>query len=63
MTEFGLGLQTDKRPGSYAPLARLAEDGGFDVVTAFNDLWFSPHCPRCSRSPQPPNACASGRRA
>jgi len=43
--ELGLGLQTDKRPGSYAPLARLAEDGGFDVVTAFNDLWFQPALP------------------
>ena len=43
--ELGLGLQTDKRPGSYAPLARLAEEGGFDVVTAFNDLWFQPSLP------------------
>jgi 5,10-methylenetetrahydromethanopterin reductase len=43
--ELGLGLQTDKRPGSYAPLARLAEDGGFEVVTAFNDLWFQPSLP------------------
>jgi 5,10-methylenetetrahydromethanopterin reductase len=45
VTEFGLGLQTDKPPGSYAPLARLAEDGGFDVVTAFNDLWYQPALP------------------
>ena len=45
MTELGLGLQTDKRPGSYAALARLAEDGGFDVVTAFNDLWYQPALP------------------
>lgn len=43
--ELGLGLQTDKRPGSYAPLAQLAEEGGFDVVTAFNDLWFQPSLP------------------
>jgi 5,10-methylenetetrahydromethanopterin reductase len=43
--ELGLGLQTDKRPGSYAPLAQLAEDGGFDVVTAFNDLWYQPALP------------------
>jgi len=40
--ELGLGLQTDKRPGEYAPLARLAEDAGFAVVTAYNDLWFQP---------------------
>jgi 5,10-methylenetetrahydromethanopterin reductase len=43
--ELGLGLQTDKRPGDYAPLARLAEDAGFDVVTTFNDLWFQPALP------------------
>jgi 5,10-methylenetetrahydromethanopterin reductase len=43
--ELGLGLQTDKRPGSYAPLARLAEEGGFEVVTVFNDLWFQPALP------------------
>jgi 5,10-methylenetetrahydromethanopterin reductase len=43
--ELGLGLQTDKRPGSYAPLARLAEEGGFDVVTTFNDLWYQPALP------------------
>jgi 5,10-methylenetetrahydromethanopterin reductase len=45
VTEFGLGLQSDKRPGDYAPLARAAEDGGFDVVTVFNDLWFQPALP------------------
>ena len=43
--ELGLGLQTDKRPGDYAPLARVAEDAGFDVVTTFNDLWFQPALP------------------
>jgi 5,10-methylenetetrahydromethanopterin reductase len=43
--ELGLGLQTDKRPGDYASLAQLAEDAGFDVVTAFNDLWFQPALP------------------
>ena len=43
--ELGLGLQTDKRLGEYAPLARLAEDAGFDVVTTFNDLWFQPALP------------------
>jgi 5,10-methylenetetrahydromethanopterin reductase len=43
--ELGLGLQTDKRPGDYGPLAQLAEHAGFDVVTTFNDLWFQPALP------------------
>ena len=43
--ELGLALQTDKVPGSYASLARAAEDAGFDVVTVFNDLWFQPALP------------------
>jgi 5,10-methylenetetrahydromethanopterin reductase len=43
--ELGLGLQTDKRPGDYAALARLAEEAGFAVVTAYNDLWFQPPLP------------------
>jgi 5,10-methylenetetrahydromethanopterin reductase len=43
--EFGLGLQTNKRPGDYAVLARIAEDGGFAVITSFNDLWFQPALP------------------
>jgi 5,10-methylenetetrahydromethanopterin reductase len=43
--ELGLGLQTDKRPGDYAVLARIAELGGFDVVTTFNDLWYQPALP------------------
>jgi 5,10-methylenetetrahydromethanopterin reductase len=43
--ELGLGLQTDKRPGEYAALARVAEDAGFEVVTAYNDLWFQPPLP------------------
>ena len=43
--ELGLGLQTDKPVGTYAALARRAEDAGFDVVTAFNDLWFQPSLP------------------
>ena len=45
MTELGLGLQTDKRPGEYAALARAAEEAGFAVVTTFNDLWFQPALP------------------
>jgi 5,10-methylenetetrahydromethanopterin reductase len=43
--ELGLGLQTDKNPGAYGPLAQLAEHAGFDVVTTFNDLWFQPALP------------------
>jgi 5,10-methylenetetrahydromethanopterin reductase len=43
--EFGLGLQTDKRRGDYAALARLAEAAGFDVVTTFNDLYYQPALP------------------
>ncbi len=43
--ELGLGLQTDKKPGEYGPLAQLAEHAGFDVVTTFNDLWFQPALP------------------
>jgi 5,10-methylenetetrahydromethanopterin reductase len=43
--ELGLGLQTDKLPGEYAPLARAAEEAGFAVVTAFNDLWLQPALP------------------
>ena len=43
--ELGLGLQTDKRPGEYAPLARAAEEAGFAVVTTFNDLWYQPALP------------------
>jgi 5,10-methylenetetrahydromethanopterin reductase len=43
--ELGLGLQTDKAPGDYGPLAQLAEQAGFDVVTTFNDLWFQPALP------------------
>lgn len=45
MTELGLGLQGDKRPGAYAPLALRAEEAGFDVVTVFNDLFFQPSLP------------------
>jgi 5,10-methylenetetrahydromethanopterin reductase len=43
--QLGLGLQTDRAPGEYAPLAIAAEDAGFDVVTCFNDLWFQPALP------------------
>lgn len=45
MKELGLGLQTNKQFGRYGELARIAEDGGFDVVTAFNDLFYQPALP------------------
>jgi 5,10-methylenetetrahydromethanopterin reductase len=45
VSELGLALQTDKRPGEYAELARLAEDAGFAVVTTYSDLWFQPTLP------------------
>jgi 5,10-methylenetetrahydromethanopterin reductase len=43
--EAGLALQTDKRPGEYAALARAAEEAGFAVVTTYADLWFQPSLP------------------
>jgi 5,10-methylenetetrahydromethanopterin reductase len=43
--QLGLGLQTDKQLGEYDPLARIAEEAGFAVVTTFNDLWFQPALP------------------
>ena len=43
--ELGLALQTNKRPGEYAALARPADDAGFGVVTVYNDLWYQPALP------------------
>ena len=44
--ELGLGLQTDKRARRVrARWPERAEAAGFDVVTAFNDLWFQPALP------------------
>ncbi|GAA1516947.1 hypothetical protein GCM10009677_57830 [Sphaerisporangium rubeum] len=40
--EIGLGLQSDKRPGDYARLARKAEEHGFDVLSVFGDLMYQP---------------------
>ncbi|MGE5689837.1 MAG: LLM class flavin-dependent oxidoreductase [Pseudomonadota bacterium] len=40
--ELGLGLQSDKAPDEYVALARLAESGGFDVVSVYHDLLFQP---------------------
>ena len=45
MSELGLALQTNKRPGEYAALARRADAAGFDVVTVYNDLWYQPALP------------------
>jgi 5,10-methylenetetrahydromethanopterin reductase len=42
VTEIGLGLQGDKPLGDYARLGRIAEDGGVDVLSVFNDLLFRP---------------------
>ena len=43
--ELGLALQTNKRKGEYAALARRADDAGFAVVTVYNDLWYQPALP------------------
>lgn len=40
--EAGLGLQGDQPVDAYARLGRLAEEGGFDVVSVYNDLLFRP---------------------
>jgi 5,10-methylenetetrahydromethanopterin reductase len=40
--ELGIAFQTDKEPAEYARLARLAEAGGFDVVSVYHDLFFAP---------------------
>ncbi|MEV7967923.1 LLM class flavin-dependent oxidoreductase [Sphaerisporangium sp. NPDC088356] len=42
IAEIGLGLQSDKRPGDYARLARRAERHGFDALTVFGDLMYQP---------------------
>jgi 5,10-methylenetetrahydromethanopterin reductase len=39
---FGLGIQSDKSPAEYVELARLAEAGGFDVVSVYHDLLYQP---------------------
>ncbi|MDF5754229.1 LLM class flavin-dependent oxidoreductase [Spongiactinospora sp. TRM90649] len=40
--EIGIGLQSDKRAGDYARLARAAEEHGVDVLTVFGDLMYQP---------------------
>lgn len=40
--QLSLGFQSDKGPGEYAELARRAEQGGFDVISVYHDLFFQP---------------------
>jgi 5,10-methylenetetrahydromethanopterin reductase len=40
--QFGVGLQGDRDVSEYGPLGRLAEELGFDVVTAFGDAGYLP---------------------
>ena len=42
MTQVSIAFQTDKTPDEYVELARLAERGGFDVVSVYHDLFFQP---------------------
>jgi 5,10-methylenetetrahydromethanopterin reductase len=42
VTEVGLGVQGDKAPAEYEELARLAERGGVDVVSVYQDLFYQP---------------------
>lgn len=42
MTEVGLGIQGDKRPGSYARIGAAAEALGLDVLSVYGDLGFQP---------------------
>lgn len=42
MRQVSLGFQSDKRPDEYTALARLAERGGFDVISVYHDLFFQP---------------------
>jgi 5,10-methylenetetrahydromethanopterin reductase len=45
VTRVGIAFQTDKRPGEYAHLGRLAEDAGVDVVSVYADLMYQPPLP------------------
>ena len=40
--EVSIAFQSDKSPEEYVELARLAEAGGFDVVSVYHDLFFQP---------------------
>jgi 5,10-methylenetetrahydromethanopterin reductase len=40
--EVSIAFQSDKSPEEYVALARLAERGGFDVVSVYHDLFYQP---------------------
>jgi 5,10-methylenetetrahydromethanopterin reductase len=40
--EVSIAFQSDKSPEEYVELARLAERGGFDVVSVYHDLFYQP---------------------
>ena len=40
--EVSIAFQSDKAPQEYVELARLAERGGFDVVSVYHDLFYQP---------------------
>jgi 5,10-methylenetetrahydromethanopterin reductase len=42
VTEVGLAFQGDKAPDEYEQLAQLAERGGADVVSVYQDAFFQP---------------------
>jgi 5,10-methylenetetrahydromethanopterin reductase len=42
VTQVSIAFQSDKAPDEYVELARLAEEGGFDVVSVYHDLFFQP---------------------
>ena len=45
MIQVSLAFQTDKPLAEYGPLAALAEDQGFDLLSVYNDLFFQPAWP------------------
>lgn len=45
MSRVGIAFQTDKRPGEYAHLARLAEAYGVEVLSVYADLMYQPPLP------------------
>ena len=45
--EVSIAFQSDKSPEAYVELARLAERGGFDVVSVYHDLLFQPATTFC----------------
>ena len=40
--EVGIAFQTDKTPAEYLALGELVDSFEFDVVSAYNDLFFQP---------------------